>query len=157
MREILDSGSEVRCMNAFRMERHVFLILCYELEENCGLRPSKNMTIMEKVGIFLYTISQAVSNRNVCERFQRSGDTISRIFHQVLEALVGRKRNYNGFVRTLLQPRDRNFTTIPTKILYEDRYKVFQVLRWKLNWFCFSINVECIKVTYCITGCYRVH
>ena len=86
MMEMFDS--EVQCMNTFRMEKHVFVTLCEELQNNYGLRPSKNMTVLEKVGIFLHIIAGDNSNRDTCNRFQRSGDTVSRSFHQVLDALV---------------------------------------------------------------------
>ena len=77
--------------------------------------------------IFLYTIALGAFNRVVSERFQRSGDIISRIVHQVLDALVGRYFGFNGLVRQLLQPRDRNFSTIPAKIQTQERYLLFKV------------------------------
>ena len=38
----------------------------------------KEVSIEEKLMIFIYIISRAASNRDTCERFSRSGRTISR-------------------------------------------------------------------------------
>lgn len=41
----------------------------------------------EKVRIFLWITAHAASNRTIQECFQHSGDTVSRYFHQVLQAI----------------------------------------------------------------------
>jgi hypothetical protein len=43
------------------------------------------MCVFEKVGIFLYTIALGASNREIQERFQHLGETISRYFNKVLK------------------------------------------------------------------------
>jgi DDE superfamily endonuclease len=43
--------------------------------------------LKNKLRCFLYTVSQPANNRNVQERFQHSGETVSRYFHQVLQAI----------------------------------------------------------------------
>ncbi|XP_020270930.1 uncharacterized protein LOC109846115 [Asparagus officinalis] len=121
MREILN-GHPIRCVNAFRMESRVFLLLCEELQSKYGLTPSRNMTVVEKVGIFVYTIALGLSNRDVGERFQRSGETISRTITQVLEAICGRNKGYMGLARDVIQPKDRNFQFIPPQIANDTRY-----------------------------------
>jgi hypothetical protein len=49
--------------------------------------------------MFLWTIAQAASNRNVQERFQHPGDTVSRYFHQVLQAIYRLVSKYINDVR----------------------------------------------------------
>ena len=90
MRELL-TGHHIRCVNAFRTEPHLFLKLCEELSVRYGLKSSRKMSIIEKFGIFLYTMATGVSNRVLMEHFQRSGDTISRVFHEVLNAIANRE------------------------------------------------------------------
>ncbi|XP_057252370.1 protein ALP1-like isoform X2 [Beta vulgaris subsp. vulgaris] len=116
------SGHYIRCINAFRMESSVFKQLCEELQAKYGLRESKKMAVIEKVGIFVYTLALGISNRDVAERFQRSGETISRAFHEVLEAISGRTRAYMGLARDIIKPQDASFPGIPPQIEYDPRY-----------------------------------
>ena len=64
------NGHQARCQRQFRMKRLCFLSLCDRLER-CGLTTSENVTVREAVGIFLWTIATANSNRQVAERYQR--------------------------------------------------------------------------------------
>jgi len=81
--EILN-GNWVRCVNMFRMDADTFKSLSLELETMYGLKPSRRMSVIEKVGMFLYTLALGASNREVQERFQHSGETMSRNFNEVL-------------------------------------------------------------------------
>ncbi|KIJ24212.1 hypothetical protein M422DRAFT_194960 [Sphaerobolus stellatus SS14] len=56
------------------------------------------MTPSEQVTIFLYFAVTNASNCKVCERFQRSGDTISKCFHRVLHTLTC-PAIYNTYVK----------------------------------------------------------
>ncbi|XP_058747077.1 uncharacterized protein LOC131620071 [Vicia villosa] len=62
---------------------------CEDLQTKYGLQPSRRVTVVEKVGIFVYTLAMGASNRDVRERFQHFGETISRVFHEVLEDCIG--------------------------------------------------------------------
>ena len=129
MNEVLN-GHHIRSVNAFRMHSHVFLKLCGELESRHGLKSSDKMTVIEKVGIFVYTLALGVSNRDVSERFQRSGETISRAFHEVLEAITGRSKGYHGLAREMIKPKDPTFQETPAKIMNDNRYMpYFKVFR----------------------------
>ena len=122
----LINGHPIRCVNALRMEPDLFVRLSKELYSKYGLRPSNRMSIFEKVGIFLYTLALGVSNRVVGERFQRSGDTISRVFHEVLNAISGPK----GLAYYIIRPRDPKFQHIPPQIANDDRYMpYFKVIK----------------------------
>nr|GEZ75483.1 potassium channel, voltage-dependent, EAG/ELK/ERG [Tanacetum cinerariifolium] len=89
MKDVLN-GNSIRCVNAFRMHPHIFKKLCRELQANYGLKSSDKISALEKLGIFVYTLALGVSNRDVGERFQRSGETISRAFHDVLDAITAK-------------------------------------------------------------------
>jgi hypothetical protein len=45
------------------------------------------MSVIKKVAMFLFTIAVGASNRQMQERFQHSGKTISRCFKEVLKSL----------------------------------------------------------------------
>ncbi|XP_074318297.1 protein ANTAGONIST OF LIKE HETEROCHROMATIN PROTEIN 1-like [Silene latifolia] len=121
MQEVLN-GHPIRCVNAFRMESSVFKQLCQDLQLNYESRGSNKMSVIEKVGVFIYIMALGVSNRDVCERFQRSGETISRSFHEVLEAISGRSRGYMMLARDIIKPEDDSFPHIPLHIANDDRY-----------------------------------
>ena len=70
------------------MKVEVFHFLCSELAGKCWLEASKYITVEEKVGMFLWTMAHSASNRAVQERLQHSGETVSRCFHQVLQAIT---------------------------------------------------------------------
>ncbi|XP_056692169.1 uncharacterized protein [Spinacia oleracea] len=136
------TGHPIRCVNAFRMEPPLFLRLCKDLSSKYGLKASCNMSIHEKVGILLYALAQGVSNRVLGERFQRSGDTISRAIHEVLRSISSRK--VKGLAHDIIRPYDPDFTGIPAKISTDTRYMPF----FQGN----SVCVGCIDGTH-IAAC----
>ncbi|KAG5521652.1 hypothetical protein RHGRI_034023 [Rhododendron griersonianum] len=79
--------SDKTCHDQLRVNRHTFMTLCQLLTEN-GLEPSRNVTIVEKVAIFLWIISHHTKNRRTILQFWRSGETISRHFNSVLIAVL---------------------------------------------------------------------
>ncbi|XP_071686762.1 uncharacterized protein [Rutidosis leptorrhynchoides] len=119
--EVLN-GHPIRCVNAFRMHPDLFRKLCGELETNYGLQSSDKMSTFEMVGIFMYTLALGLSNRDVMERFQRSGETISRAFHEVLNAIIGRDKGFQGLARDIIRPKDPTFQLIPPQIINDKRY-----------------------------------
>ena len=146
MQELLN-GNEKRCFNMFRMSPSTFRQLCMDLETKYGLRASSRMSILEKVGIFVYTLSKGASNRDVQERFQHSGETVSRIFKEVLDAV-------DGLSRDILRPRDPEFKEIPQKIVNDTRYMPhFKVSNFYffVTILYFSINLI-VKITLIFLG-----
>ena len=120
MNDVLN-GNSIRCVNAFRMHPHIFMKLCTELQSKYGLQSSDKMSALEKLGVFVYKLALGVSNRDVGERFQRSGETISRAFHDVLEAITAKGNNFHGLASDIIMPKDSNFP-IPPQILNAKRY-----------------------------------
>ena len=86
VQELLN-GHPDRIYNLFRMEKHVFLRLCYTLESLDLLHEDRYVGVQESVAIFLFIVSHSIRVRVAAERFQRSKDTIHRQFKRVLRAL----------------------------------------------------------------------
>ena len=88
--DLLGCGHLHRIYRVLRMTQQSFFalrdwcLLYTELRTSRG----KRVSIEEKLIMFLWTINEGPSNRVVQERFSHSGETISRCFHEVLEALL---------------------------------------------------------------------
>ncbi|PWA71887.1 hypothetical protein CTI12_AA278210 [Artemisia annua] len=70
-----------------RMNIYAFRKLCQILEIRGGLKSSKNIQVDEQVAMFLHTLAHNEKNRIIVNRFQRSGEPISRYFKLVLNAV----------------------------------------------------------------------
>ncbi|CEO96901.1 DDE Tnp4 domain-containing protein [Plasmodiophora brassicae] len=82
------AGNHRRFREVMRMEPETFHQLKLLLLDKDLLRPSRWVSVEEKLAIFLFIAGHAASNRDAQERFQRSGWTITRCFNEVLRALV---------------------------------------------------------------------
>lgn len=71
------TGHEVRCFQNLRMHPNVFGKVV-DIFKTAGLEATRYVGLEERVSSFLYIVGQAASNRAAQERFQRSGDCISR-------------------------------------------------------------------------------
>ncbi|XP_071715764.1 uncharacterized protein [Rutidosis leptorrhynchoides] len=80
--------SDIRSIAQIRMTRVCFKKLCYMLETFGGLKPSKNMNVDEQVAMFLHMMAHNEKNRCIISLFRRSGETISRYFAQVCNAVI---------------------------------------------------------------------
>lgn len=116
VQEILH-GHPIRCYEMFRMEKHVFYQFCNELVGH-GLQATKGMGIEEMVGMFLNLLGHGEGNRMMQERFQHSGETVSRHFHRVLVACLKLSFEY-------IKPQDRRFRNVNEKIQNDQRYWPF--------------------------------
>ncbi|GKB77401.1 hypothetical protein Tco_0944296 [Tanacetum coccineum] len=80
--------------------------------------PVKRETFMR---VFVYTLTLGVSNRDVAEHFQYSGETISRAFHDVLEAITTKGNGFHGLASDIIRLEDPSFP-IPPQIMNDKRY-----------------------------------
>jgi hypothetical protein len=112
--EILN-GHWMRCVNMFRMDADTLKSLALELETMYRLKPSRWMSVIEKVGMFLYTLALGASNREVQKRFQHSGETVSRNFKEVLRSVCLLAADF-------IRPVDPEFSTTPLEIEMNPRY-----------------------------------
>ena len=75
--ELLESGNYVRIHQVFRMKYGTLIALREWLLAYTALKPRKEVTVEEKLAIFLHIVTRPASNRDTQERFSHSGDTIS--------------------------------------------------------------------------------
>jgi hypothetical protein len=93
MTEVLN-GHDDFCREMLRMDRHVFQKLCGILRQRAMLRDTSGVMIEEQLAIFLNVIGHNERNRVIQERFQHSGETISRHFNNVLKAIKSLSREF---------------------------------------------------------------
>lgn len=93
MSEVLNGDDDV-CREMLRMDRHVFHKLCDSLRKRAMLRDTPGVMIEEQLAIFLNIIGHNERNRVIQERFQHSGETISRHFNNVLKAVKSLSREF---------------------------------------------------------------
>ncbi|XVF16905.1 hypothetical protein REPUB_Repub10bG0071300 [Reevesia pubescens] len=111
MNEVLEGPDDV-CCEMLRMDKHVFHKLCSTLRHRGMLRDTAGVMIEEQLAIFLNIVGHNERNRVIQERFQHSGETISRHFNNVLKAIKSLSREF-------LQPP--NIST-PPEILNSNRF-----------------------------------
>lgn len=71
----------------------MFDSLCQKLQMY-GLETTQTVSLNETIALFLHTLAEGHSSRIVQERFQRSGEIVSRPFHCVLKALIHMSADY---------------------------------------------------------------
>jgi hypothetical protein len=74
----LIAGHDGRFYNELGMHKHVFWALLAILRRETGLGDTRHVSAEEQLAIFLHYAHRGLSNRALQERFQRSGDTISK-------------------------------------------------------------------------------
>uniref|UniRef100_A0A5B6YSQ4 Uncharacterized protein n=1 Tax=Davidia involucrata TaxID=16924 RepID=A0A5B6YSQ4_DAVIN len=85
--EVLNGQNE-HCLENFRMDKHVFYKLCDILQSRGLLRHTNRIKIEEQLAIFLFIVGHNLRTRAVQELFRYSGETISRHFNNVLNAIM---------------------------------------------------------------------
>ncbi|KAL8547768.1 hypothetical protein ACS0TY_007197 [Phlomoides rotata] len=80
--------SDLECLNQLRMTRDVFSRLCFVLQNSSGLKASRNTSVGEQVAMFLSILAHHTKNRIVKSKYMRSGRTVSKYFHRVLNAII---------------------------------------------------------------------
>ncbi|WCJ44062.1 hypothetical protein M5689_024754 [Euphorbia peplus] len=101
------------CHNVIRMSASAFLGLCDLLVRYGGLRPTIIVSVQEQVAKALWLLGHNVSHREISFFFRRSGETTSRHFHNVLDAIIALHAMF------LKQP---DGSQIPSEILTKDRF-----------------------------------
>lgn len=74
----LIKGNPSRIFESFRMTRSAFSHFCRELDFISQKSPWSRVDVAEQAAIFLYAMAHNATNRELQERFQRSGETIHR-------------------------------------------------------------------------------
>nr|TKS11246.1 hypothetical protein D5086_0000075210 [Populus alba] len=109
--EVLRGPSD-RCLENFRMDKQAFYKLCDILQGKGLLRHTNRIKIEEQLAIFLFIIGHNLRTRAVQELFRYSGETISRHFNNVLNAIMAISLDF-------FQPPGSD---IPPEILEDPRF-----------------------------------
>jgi hypothetical protein len=97
------------CFDMFRMRRTIFRRLHDTLVETYGLLPSRGVSTMEALGIFLWACGGPQSFRQIRNKFGHSLETISRKYSEVLNALYKMSSD-------IIKPKDPNFIEIHPRL-----------------------------------------
>ncbi|MFQ6656635.1 hypothetical protein Gotur_026655 [Gossypium turneri] len=81
-------ASDETCIEQVRMNRITFFKLCEILQTLGELKLSRNMLVDEQVTMFLHIISHHLKNLVIKHHFNRSGETVSRSFQNVLNVII---------------------------------------------------------------------
>ncbi|XP_048497872.1 protein ALP1-like [Beta vulgaris subsp. vulgaris] len=76
------------CREQLRFDIRCFDKLCSILQSRGGLKTTRYVTVKEIVALFLHILAHDLKNRTMQSIFARSGETVSRQFHVVLEAVL---------------------------------------------------------------------
>jgi hypothetical protein len=86
--ELLSSDTNSNRVREFlRMPRETFLDLCDWASKTGLLKDDRHISIQEQLAMFMQIVGCNKSNREIQERVQHSGQTVSRHFRNVLRAL----------------------------------------------------------------------
>ena len=111
------------------MDKNVFLKLCHILSDEGLLRSTRHVKVEEQVAMFLLIVGHNERNRVIQERFQHSGETISRHFNNVLNAIVALSSKF--FIPAT--------SSTAKEILYNPRfYPYFKVISFSFKVFMFN-------------------
>lgn len=80
--------SDFACYDKVRMDRKAFYTLCEMLKTTGRLCDNKNSSVEEMVAMFLFMLAHHVKHRIIKADFVRSGETVSRQFNVVLNAVL---------------------------------------------------------------------
>jgi hypothetical protein len=83
------AGHPDRCRRELGMSALQFALLWAELVATADLMDSRHVTAQEQLAIFVYWMVHGSSQRELQERFQRSGDTISKYLNRGLHLFTG--------------------------------------------------------------------
>ena len=109
-----------RCRSIIRMSPVAFVGLCDLLVKHGGLKPTICVSIEEQVAKTLYLLAHNVTNREIGFFFYRSGETISRHFHNVVRAIIELEDKF------LKQP---DGSQVPSEIFNSNRFYLYFKVR----------------------------
>ncbi|ONI29443.1 hypothetical protein PRUPE_1G198400 [Prunus persica] len=107
------NGHKIRCYEQFRMEKHVFIKLLETLTSAYDLKEVGDIPVVEV--LFLIILGHGFTYRMVQERFQHSGETVSKWFGIILDVFC-------PMASYIISPQDPHFRRVPGKIKVDDRY-----------------------------------
>ncbi|KAL6661754.1 hypothetical protein ACP70R_001138 [Stipagrostis hirtigluma subsp. patula] len=130
--------SDILCVDQLRMDRRCFWTLCSLVTEIGGLRATRNVSVEEMVAMFLHVLAHGEKSRSMRIDFQRSQETISRHFNNVLAAVLKLSRvllktpqpipeNYKGgrwkWFKNCLGALDGTYIKVRVPVADKPRYR----------------------------------
>ncbi|WZZ28600.1 hypothetical protein YC2023_012001 [Brassica napus] len=97
------------------MNQRTFEALCKMLAERYGLKETHHVYLEEFVAMFLETVGQDKTKRDIAAKYQRSMDTVQRKLDEVLSALL-------KFAHDTLRPQEGEFGRVSPVLRNDDRY-----------------------------------
>ncbi|XP_020271667.1 uncharacterized protein LOC109846838 [Asparagus officinalis] len=88
------NGFSDSCVNYIRMRSGAFAKLASIMRNNNLLKDSRNITVEEQLIMTLNILGHKSKNRIVRSHFIRSGETVSRYFNKVLQAIICLRGRY---------------------------------------------------------------
>ena len=82
------AGNAARMHNNLGMNTHVFVRLITALVEKAGPKDTWHISKKEQLAIFLHAVVTNNSIPQLCECFQQSADTISRMLHHMVKIII---------------------------------------------------------------------
>lgn len=83
-------GHSARIRNNLGVSQRGFIYILEILESKGGLAQTRHMSTEEQLAIFLYAVTTDLSIRKLAERFQRSTETIDRVYHKVMDCFLSK-------------------------------------------------------------------
>ena len=105
-KELMNTRSSNRFVDQMRMPREYFTELHQILILHGSLKDSPKVKSGEKLMIFMHLL-QGFSDRQLNERWQHSGDTISKVVHEVCRAILRAKDHFIQLPRVNDTPHER--------------------------------------------------
>ena len=92
--ERIYNGFSDSCVNYIRMRSGAFVKLVSIMRNNRLLKDSRNISVEEQFIMTLNILGHKSKNRIVRSHFIRSGETVSRYFNKVLQAIICLRGRY---------------------------------------------------------------
>ncbi|KAF6146050.1 hypothetical protein GIB67_033409 [Kingdonia uniflora] len=92
----LIQGPATNMYNMMRIDPDSFRSFVAHFRNTGLLKDSMHIDVEEKLAIFMHIIAYKMSNRAVNSRFQHSAATTSKIFHEVLDAMMIFQKGYDS-------------------------------------------------------------
>jgi hypothetical protein len=96
-------GSKSTCYDKLRLTKRNFRDLCAMLCEKCGLEDSMFVAAEENLAMVLQILGHGIEMRILGGTYQRSLETLSRNFSNVLSAILSLTREFSSYL-ILLSP-----------------------------------------------------
>jgi hypothetical protein len=100
-------GSNIHCYDSLCLSKTSFYDLCAILRERCGLQDTLNMSVEEKLAIFLLIVAHAVKMRLIHSTYGWSLEPISWHFNEIIQAILSLSHEFIKLPDPdVIQPKD---------------------------------------------------